>query len=76
MSQFVVYRCMGCGKKIQAQRGLRPIQLKHELHVPGSRLLCGLFLRPKEAPREVREAWRAIEQAEQRALEPAAGEAH
>ena len=61
MSQRVTYRCSGCGKRLIEQRGRVPAQMRHFLGAPGDyALLCGLFVRAKGAPRELREAWRDI----------------
>lgn len=64
MSQLVAYRCTGCGERLRYERGAGLGTLKHWLGSPGDHaLLCGVFIRAKDAPRDMREHWRAIDRA-------------
>lgn len=66
MSQRVTYRCSGCGKRLLEERGRAPAALRHFIGEIGTEhpMLCGLFVRTKLAPRDVRESWRDIGQGE------------
>lgn len=64
MGRLVNYRCTGCGERLRFEAGFDGGRLKHWLgRVDDHALLCGVYIRTKDAPLEMREHWRAIDRA-------------